>query len=164
MHIGKRWTARLTGAAIKKPKWGNRASKHVDRSFPIQKFEAFEKDRNFLKGWQLPRWLRPLYRYLLSWQRRAPSRPPPRGGNRRRRRKSYAASCSRKRAVNLFGWVFFLDFARSSTRTEGPHGAYVQMSGRNRIVPHWGGVELLAARTCCTRSGQSSTRSRPCNV
>jgi len=32
-----------------------------DRSVPIQKFEAFEKDRNFWKGMQLPLWPRPLY-------------------------------------------------------------------------------------------------------
>ena len=29
----------------------------------------------------------------------------------------------------MFRVGIFLDFASSSTRTEGPHGAYVQMSG-----------------------------------
>ena len=64
----------------------------------------------------------------------------------------------------------FLDFASPSTRTEGPHGAYayVQMSGRNRIDPHWGGVERLVTRTsgssgspapsCCERPYLSSAR------
>ena len=36
----------------------------------------------------------------------------------------------------------FLDFASLSTRT--PHGAYVQAGGRNRLDPHWGGIERLA--------------------
>ena len=31
-----------------------------DRNVTIQKFEAFEKDRNFWKGIQVPLWLRPL--------------------------------------------------------------------------------------------------------
>ena len=43
----------------------------------------------------------------------------------------------------------FLDFAGSSTRTEGLHGAYVQVSGRSRIDPHAGGIERLAMRTRC---------------
>ena len=38
----------------------------------------------------------------------------------------------------------FLDFARSSTRTVGPHGgaSYVQVSGRDRIGPQWNGGEI----------------------
>ena len=38
----------------------------------------------------------------------------------------------------------FLDFASSTART--PHEAYVQISGRNRIDPHWGEIERLARR------------------
>ena len=39
-----------------------------------------------------------------------------------------------------------LGFASSSTRT--PHGAYVRVGGRNRIDPHWFGLELLVMRAC----------------
>ena len=52
---------------------------------------------------------------------------------------------------NTFRVGISLDFASSSTRT--PHGAYVQMSGRNRIDPHWGEAERLAM---CTVSVHSS--------
>ena len=48
-----------------------------------------------------------------------------------------------KQSGNVFRVGIFLDFAGSSTRTGGPHGAYVQMSGRNRIDPHGGGIERL---------------------
>ena len=53
-----------------------------------------------------------------------------------------------KKSGNAFRVGSFLDSARSSARTEGPHGAYVQMSGRNRSGPHWGEAERLTARTC----------------
>ena len=43
-----------------------------------------------------------------------------------------------------------LDFAGSPPRTEGPHGAYVQVSGGNRIDRHGGGVERLVTRTHVT--------------
>ena len=49
------------------------------------------------------------------------------------------------RAVECFGWVFYLDFASSSTRT--PRGACMQMSGRNWIDPHRGGIVRLTMRT-----------------
>ena len=62
---------------------------------------------------------------------------------------------TKKKAVEIFKWVFFfgwgfffLDFARSPARTEGPHGAYVCVSGRNRIDPHrGGGIERPWTRT-----------------
>ena len=51
-----------------------------------------------------------------------------------------------RKAVHIFGWVFFLDFASSSTRT--PHGdaLYVQGGGRNRIDIDPVGVQLNGAR------------------
>ena len=48
---------------------------------------------------------------------------------------------SRKRAVKLFGWVFFL-FSFGSPRT--PHGAYVRRARQNRIDRHGGEIERLA--------------------
>ena len=52
-----------------------------------------------------------------------------------------------KKSGKTFRVGIFLDFASSSTRT--PHGADVQMSGRDRIDSRWGGIERLAARTLC---------------
>ena len=47
-----------------------------------------------------------------------------------------------------FGLVFFLDFVWRSgtTRTEGPHGAYVRGARRNRIGPHRGETEHANSR------------------
>ena len=52
-----------------------------------------------------------------------------------------------KESGKKFQLGIFLDFASPSTRTEGPHGAYVQTSGRNRIDPHGGEIERLVTRT-----------------
>ena len=52
-----------------------------------------------------------------------------------------------EREGNIFRVGIFLDFAGSSTRTMHPHGAYVQMRGRNRIDPHWGEGERQRMRT-----------------
>ena len=46
----------------------------------------------------------------------------------------------------FFGWGTFFDFVSSSTRTMHPHGACVQMSGRNRIDPHRGRIERHTTR------------------
>ena len=51
------------------------------------------------------------------------------------------------RPVMLSRVGIFLDSVGSSARTEGPHGARAQASGRNRIDPYWGGIERLATRT-----------------
>ena len=45
-------------------------------------------------------------------------------------------ACSRKRVVIHPGWVFFIDFARLTTRP--PHGAYVRGAEQTRVDPHWG--------------------------
>ena len=48
---------------------------------------------------------------------------------------------------NIFRVGIFLDFVWLTTRTEGPHGAYVRRARRNRIDPHGGEIERLATRT-----------------
>ena len=66
-----------------------------------------------------------------------------------------------QRAVMCFGWVFFLDFVWRSgtTRTEGPHGAYVRRARRNRIDRHGGKIERLATRTAHWSGLSSSSAS-----
>ena len=44
------------------------------------------------------------------------------------------------------GSLSFLDFVSSSARTMHPHGAYTQVSGRNRIGPHQGSIQLNRPR------------------
>ena len=41
--------------------------------------------------------------------------------------------------------AFAADLLRQSSIIEGA-GTYVQMSGRNRIGPHWGGIERLTKK------------------
>ena len=53
----------------------------------------------------------------------------------------------KKKSGKCFQVGIFLDFGSSSTRTMHPHGACVQASGRDRLDPHRGGIELLGART-----------------
>ena len=45
----------------------------------------------------------------------------------------------------FFGWGFFLISSGSPQRHVCPHGAYVRRARRNRIDPHGGGIERLAA-------------------
>jgi len=54
---------------------------------------------------------------------------------------------TKKERSIMFGWAFVVDFVSSSARTEGPHGAYVQMGGRNRIDPRQAKIERLTMRT-----------------
>ena len=68
--------------------------------------------------------------------------------------------CSLKRAVIFFGWVFFLDFVRLTTRTT--HGAYVRRARRNRIERHGGGIERLAACTLRRTGSLSGTPTCRC--
>ena len=46
-----------------------------------------------------------------------------------------------------YRWVFFLDFASSSTRAPYGGASYVQTIGRNRLDQHWGEVERETPRT-----------------
>ena len=61
-----------------------------------------------------------------------------------------ARTCLRKRTVN-FRVGIFLDFASSPTRT--PRGVYVRRATRNRIGPHWVGVERPTTGTWRGRKG-----------
>ena len=56
--------------------------------------------------------------------------------------KTYVDHPGGRRAVMLFGWVFFFDFVRLTTRTMHPHGAHARGARRNRIDHHRGGIEL----------------------
>ena len=51
------------------------------------------------------------------------------------------------KSSNVFRVGIFLDFVGLTTRTEGPHRAYVRGAKRNRIDRHRGGIERLATRT-----------------
>jgi len=60
-------------------------------------------------------------------------------------------ACPRtKKSGNVFRVGIFLDFVWLTTRTMHPHVGpqHVRGARRNRIVPHGGGIERLAARTC----------------
>ena len=74
-------------------------------------------------------------------------------------------ACSRKSAVNSFGWMFSSSTSITMFRQLiytylTPHGAHVQMGGRNRIDPHRGGIERLATRTRGLRTRRSTRASR----
>ena len=72
---------------------------------------------------------------------------PPHAAARTARPPRATHTYPRKRAVKFPWWVSFLDSASSPIYTyECPHGAYAWVSGRDRIDPHRGGVERLAAR------------------
>ena len=64
------------------------------------------------------------------------------GGGRAR-----VMACAQKKSGHTFRVGIFLDFVRVTTRTMHPHEAYVRGATRNRIDPHGGGIERLAART-----------------
>ena len=61
-----------------------------------------------------------------------------------------------KTSGKFFRVGIFLDLASSSART--PHGLYVQMSGRNRIDPRWGGIERLTTHTLTLTPRRSRLR------
>ena len=86
-----------------------------------------------------------------------------------------------KKSGDTFRVGIFLDFVgRSGTaRTEGPHGgaSYVRGAKRNRIDPHWGGIERLATRASERQmptwrwvqahpgeAGDSSALRQPCSL
>ena len=71
----------------------------------------------------------------------------PRAPPRSRARSQVPPELLTKRSRKIFRVGIFFDFASSPTRTMHPHGAYVQMGGRNRIAPHLGGIERLTTRT-----------------
>ena len=48
----------------------------------------------------------------------------------------------------MFRVGIFLDFVWLTTRTEGPHGAYVRGPDEIGLTPMGGGIERLATRTC----------------
>ena len=70
-----------------------------------------------------------------------------------------------KKRGNLFsGWVFFLippAHLHARPMGWGCIPQYVQMSGRNRIDPHWGTVERLTARTRAVLFTDAGGRRRP---
>ena len=59
--------------------------------------------------------------------------------------------------ANTSGRIFrvgiVLDFVGLTTRTEGPHGAYVREPNKVELTAIWGGIERLARRTMPLQEG-----------
>ena len=68
------------------------------------------------------------------------------------------ASPSNEKRGNIFRLGIFLVFVRLTTRR--PHGAYVKMSGRNRVDPHWWTCTLQ--RACRQTLGGAALSSQVC--
>ena len=100
---------------------------------------------------------RTLCRAEPAWQH-APtvSSPPGRRAGGASVSPCHLAALLTKGSDNVFRVGIFLDFASSSTRT--PHAAYVRVSGRNRIDPHWVEIERLTTRVLPTQGGGAAAR------